>query len=110
MSNWGILGSTAIARMPVTQNLQVPYGSQNHALKGNLPRIPNSPSKKLLTIFLKLILFAQHSTKSQRSFILFSYNINFSNLGQRPSNKKIFGLNRHSKNACTQNLQYLYGS
>ena len=51
MSNWGILGSTAIARMPVTQNLQVPYGSQNHILKGNLPRIPNSPSKKLKNNF-----------------------------------------------------------
>ena len=51
MSNWGILGSTAIARMPVTQNLQVPYGSQNHILKGNLPRIPNSPSKKFLNNF-----------------------------------------------------------
>ena len=47
MSNRGVLGSTAIAiRIPVTQNLQVPYGSQNYILKGNLPRIPNSPSKK----------------------------------------------------------------
>ena len=44
--NRGILGSAAIARMPVTQNLQVPYGSQNHILVRNLPRIPNSPSKK----------------------------------------------------------------
>ena len=52
MLNCGILGSTAIARMPVTQNLQVPYGSQNHILKGILPRIPNSPSKKLKKIFL----------------------------------------------------------
>ena len=26
--------------------------------------------------------------------------INFSNLGQGRLNKKIFGLNRHSKNAC----------
>ena len=52
MSNRGILGSTAIARMPVTQNLQVPYGSQNHILKGNLPRIPNSPSKKFKKYFL----------------------------------------------------------
>ena len=41
-----IFGSTAIVKMPVTQNLQVPYGSQNHIPKGNLPRIPNSPSKK----------------------------------------------------------------
>ena len=49
MSNWGILGTTAIGRMPVTQNLQVPYGSENHILKGNLPRIPNSPSKKFKT-------------------------------------------------------------
>ena len=47
MSNWGILGSTAIARMPVTQNLQVPYRSQNHILKGNLPRISNTLSKNL---------------------------------------------------------------
>ena len=47
MSNRGILGSTAIKRMPVTQNLQVPYGSQNHIPKGNLPRIPNLPSKKI---------------------------------------------------------------
>ena len=47
MSNWGILGSTAIARMSVTQNLQVPCGSQNHILKRNLPKIPNSPSKTL---------------------------------------------------------------
>ena len=46
MSNRGILGSTALKRMPVTQNLQVPYGSQNHIPKGNLARIPNSPSKK----------------------------------------------------------------
>ena len=52
MSNRGILGSTAIARMPVTQNLQVPYGSQNHILTGNLPRIPNSPSKKFKRKFL----------------------------------------------------------
>ena len=64
--------------MPVTQNLQVPYGSQNHILKGNL----------------------QHSTKSQRFFFLFSYNITFNNLGQGRLKKKIFGLNRHSKNAC----------
>ena len=28
--------------MPVTQNPQVLYGSQNYILKGNLPRIPNS--------------------------------------------------------------------
>ena len=46
MSNRCILGSTAIKRMPVTQNPQVPYGSQNHIPKGNLTRIPNSPSKK----------------------------------------------------------------
>ena len=52
MSNRGILGSTAIVRMPVTQNLQVPYGSQNHIPKGNLPRIPNSPSKKIYKYFL----------------------------------------------------------
>ena len=52
MSNWGILGSTAIARMPVTQNLQVPYGSQNIILRGNLPRIPNSPSKNFKKYFL----------------------------------------------------------
>ena len=32
--------------MPVTQNLQVQYGSQNYILKGNLLRIPNSSSKK----------------------------------------------------------------
>ena len=51
MSNCGILGSTAIARMPVTQNLQVPYGSQNHILKGNLSRIPNLPSKNLKNNF-----------------------------------------------------------
>ena len=51
MSNWGILGSTAIARMPVTQNLQVPYGSQNHILKGNSPRIPNLSQKMKNNIF-----------------------------------------------------------
>ena len=34
--------------MPVPQNLQVPYGSQNHILKGNLPRIPNLPPKFFL--------------------------------------------------------------
>ena len=34
MSNRGILDSAAISRMSVTQNLQVPYGSQNHILKG----------------------------------------------------------------------------
>ena len=51
MSNRGILGSTARARMSVTQNLQVSYGSQNHILKGNLPRIPNSPSKNLKNNF-----------------------------------------------------------
>ena len=38
--------------MPVTQNLQVLYGSQNYILKGNLPRIPNSPSKNLKKFFL----------------------------------------------------------
>ena len=38
--------------MPVTQNLQVLYGSQNYILKGNLPRIPNSPSKNLKKYFL----------------------------------------------------------
>ena len=32
--------------MPVTKNLQVLYGSQNYILKGNLPKIPNSSSKK----------------------------------------------------------------
>ena len=48
MSNRGILGSAAIARMPVTQNLQVLYGSQNYILKGNLSRIPNSPSNFFL--------------------------------------------------------------
>ena len=52
MSKWGILGSTAIAKMHVTQNLQVPSGSQNHSLKENLPRIPNSPSKKFKKLFL----------------------------------------------------------
>ena len=51
MSYRGILGSTAIVRMPVTQNLQVPYVSQNHIPKGNLPRIPNSPSKKFKKFF-----------------------------------------------------------
>ena len=47
MSNRGILGSTARARMPVTQNLQVSYGSQNHILKGNLPRIQIRHQKNL---------------------------------------------------------------
>ena len=73
MSNRGILGSTAIKRMPVTQNLQVPYGSQNHIPKGNLPRIPNSPSKKLKNNFyvLDLVTFCTtlNSQKVYPNFI-----------------------------------------
>ena len=70
MPNWGILGSTAIARMPVTQNLQVPYGSQNHIPKGNLPRIPNSPSKKLKNNFkvLDLVTFSM-TLNSQKAYL-----------------------------------------
>ena len=56
MSNRCILGSTAIKRMPVTQNPQVPYGSQNHIPKGNLTRIPNSPLKNNFYV-LDLVTF-----------------------------------------------------
>ena len=38
--------------MHVTQSLQVLYGSKNYIPKGNLPKIPNSPSKNLKKIFL----------------------------------------------------------
>ena len=70
MSNWGILGSTAIARMPVTQNLQVPYESQNYIIKGNLPRIPNSPSKNLKNNFYgpDLVTFST-TLKSQKVYL-----------------------------------------
>ena len=56
MSNRGILGSTAIVR--ITQNLQVPYGSQNHIPKGNLPRISNSSKKMFFNFYvLDLVTF-----------------------------------------------------
>ena len=71
MSNRGILGSlTAIKRMPVTQNLQVPYGSQNHIPKGNLPRIPNSPSKKLKNNFYVLDLVTFCTTLNSQEVYL----------------------------------------
>ena len=91
-------------------DLQVLYGPQNYIFKGNLLKITNSPSQKNLNNFLVfdlvtfsmtlnsqpvylqktfyplffkcLYCFVQHSAKSQRSFFLFSYNINFSNLYQ----------------------------
>ena len=70
MSNRGILGSTAIVRMPITHNLQVPYGSQNHIPKGNLPRIPNSPSKNFLKFFYVLDLVTFCTTlNSQKAYL-----------------------------------------
>ena len=56
--------------MPVTQNLQVSYGSQNHIPKGNLPRIPNSPSKKLKNNFYVLDLATFCTTlNSQKAYL-----------------------------------------